>query len=48
MMTDFELDMTLMYTFHDALRRDLEPFAQMSARSEGWDLFERFGTCQCW
>jgi hypothetical protein len=41
MTTDFELDMTMMYAVHDALRRDLQPVAQMTARSEGWDFFER-------
>jgi Hemerythrin HHE cation binding domain len=42
-MTDnFKLDMTMMYAFHDALRRDLEAITQMTARSDGWDLFERF------
>jgi hypothetical protein len=40
-MTDFTLDMTMMFAFHDALRRDLTRVAQMEARSEGWDLFER-------
>ena len=42
MTTDFELDMTMMYAVHDALRRDLQPVVQMTARSEGWDFFERF------
>jgi Hemerythrin HHE cation binding domain len=42
MTADFELDMTMMFAFHDALRRDLEPVARMTARSAGWDLFERF------
>jgi hypothetical protein len=32
--------MTMMYAFHDALRRDLKQIAQMEARSDGWDLFE--------
>ena len=41
-MTNYELDMTTMFAFHDALRRDLDPIARMTARSEGWDLFERF------
>jgi len=41
MTTDFELDMTMMYAVHDALRRDLQLVAPMTARSEGWDLFER-------
>ena len=42
-MTDnFKLDMTMMYAFHDALRRDLEPVAQMRTRSEGWAVFKRF------
>ena len=34
--------MTMMLTFHAALRRDLDRIAQMTARSEGWDRFERF------
>lgn len=42
MTADFKLDMTMMYAYHDALRRDLDSVAQMTARSEGWDLFERF------
>jgi hemerythrin-like domain-containing protein len=33
--------MTMMLAVHDALRRDLERVAQMDARSEGWDFFER-------
>ena len=37
---DYQLDMTMMYAFHDALRRDLKQIAQMDGRSEGWDLFE--------
>jgi hypothetical protein len=41
-MTAFKLDMTMMYAYHDALRRDLVPVTQMTARSDGWDLFERF------
>jgi hypothetical protein len=40
-MTDFELDMTMMVAIHDALRRDLDQVAQIDARCEGWDLFER-------
>jgi Hemerythrin HHE cation binding domain len=39
---NFRLDMTNMYAFHDAFRRDLVPIAEMTARSDGWDLFERF------
>jgi Hemerythrin HHE cation binding domain len=42
MTTNFKLDMTMMYAVHDAFRRDLVPVTQMTARSEGWDLFERF------
>jgi hypothetical protein len=42
MTTSTKLDMTMMYTFHDALRRDLKAVAQMTARSDGWDMFERF------
>jgi hypothetical protein len=37
---NYRLDMTMMYAFHDALRRDLKQVAQMEARSNGWDLFE--------
>ena len=40
-MTDFTLDMTMMFAIHDALRRDLEDVAQVHARTEGWDLFDR-------
>jgi hypothetical protein len=40
-MTDFELDMSMMFAIHDALRRDLGRVAQMTARTEGWDLFAR-------
>ncbi|MGH9033264.1 MAG: hemerythrin domain-containing protein [Acidimicrobiia bacterium] len=40
MKTDYKLDMTVMYAFHDALRRDLEQVARMERRSDGWDLFE--------
>lgn len=42
MNTNFKLDMTMMYAFHDALRHDLERVARMTARTEGWDVFERF------
>jgi iron-sulfur cluster repair protein YtfE (RIC family) len=37
---DHQLDMVIMYAFHDALRRDLKEIAQMEAHSDGWDLFE--------
>jgi len=40
MTTDHQLDMTMMYAFHDALRRDLGRIAQMETRTDGWDLFE--------
>jgi Hemerythrin HHE cation binding domain len=40
MIDDHQLDMVMMYAFHDALRRDLKQIAQMEARSDGWDLFE--------
>jgi hypothetical protein len=40
--SNYKLDMTTMFAYHDALRRDLEPVAQMAARSEGWDLFKTF------
>jgi Tfp pilus assembly protein FimV len=39
-MPNHQLDMTMMYAFHDALRRDLKQIAQMETRSDGWDLFE--------
>jgi len=42
MHTDYKLDMTTMFAYHDALRRDLEAVALMTARSEGWDRFKRF------
>jgi hemerythrin-like domain-containing protein len=42
MTANFKLDMTMMYAFHDALRRDLEVVRQMTARSDGWDVFQRF------
>jgi Hemerythrin HHE cation binding domain len=42
MNADYKLDMTTMFAYHDALRRDLEPVAHMTARSEGWDRFTRF------
>jgi Hemerythrin HHE cation binding domain len=40
MTKDHQLDMVMMYAFHDALRRELKQIAQMEARSDGWDLFE--------
>ena len=39
--TDFKLDMTMMFAFHDALRRDLAQVTRMETRTDGWDLFER-------
>lgn len=42
MTANFKLDMTMMYAYHDALRRDLARVAHLAARSDGWDLFERF------
>jgi hypothetical protein len=42
MNADYKLDMTTMFAYHDALRRDLGPLAQTTARSDGWDLFKRF------
>jgi len=41
MTQDFKLDMTMMFAFHDALRRDLDRAAGLTTRTEGWDLFER-------
>jgi hemerythrin HHE cation binding domain-containing protein len=40
MTKDDRLDLTAMYAFHDALRRDLKHIAHMQGRSDGWDLFE--------
>jgi iron-sulfur cluster repair protein YtfE (RIC family) len=42
MTSTYKLDMTTMFAYHDALRRDLEPVAVMTGRSEGWDLFKKF------
>jgi hypothetical protein len=36
----FQLDMTMMFATHDALRRDLDRAAALSRRTAGWDLFE--------
>jgi Hemerythrin HHE cation binding domain len=38
----FQLDMTMMFATHDALRRDVERAAKISTRTPGWDLFARF------
>lgn len=51
--TSFRLDMTMMYAFHDALRRDLERLARITARVDddprhilrtavGWQLFTTY------
>ena len=40
MTREFKLDMTMMFAYHDALRRDLKQISQMEARSDGWELFE--------
>jgi hypothetical protein len=42
MTSGYKLDMTTMFAYHDALRRDLDQVAQMTARCEGWELFKRF------
>jgi len=42
MTSTYKLDMTTMFAYHDALRRDLGPVALMTGRSEGWDLFKKF------
>jgi Hemerythrin HHE cation binding domain len=42
MTSNYKLDMTTMFAYHDALRRDLGPVARMTARSAGWDLFKKF------
>jgi hemerythrin len=50
---NFKLDMTIMYAVHDALRRELERIARISARmdddpqrvlrtSVGWEMFKTF------
>ena len=36
----FTLDMTMMFAFHDALRRDVDHIARLRDRTEGWNLFE--------
>lgn len=49
----FKLDMTMMYAFHDALRRDLERIARIAARRDddprrllrtaaGWEMFKAY------
>jgi hypothetical protein len=40
-MTDFTLDMTMMFATHDALRRDLTHLAGLDARNRGWSTFEQ-------
>jgi hypothetical protein len=40
-MTDFTLDMTMMFAIHDAFRRDLEQIAQSDSRTDGSDFFVR-------
>jgi hypothetical protein len=40
-MTEFRLDMTMMFAIHDALRRDLAQVAQLDAPNEGWNFFEK-------
>lgn len=42
MTSNDKLDMTTMFAYHDALRRDLKPVTRMTGRSEGWDVFRRF------
>jgi hemerythrin-like domain-containing protein len=50
---NFKLDMTFMYVFHDALRRDLERIARFTARGSddpsqvlrgaaGWEMFKKY------
>ena len=50
---DFKLDMTYMYVFHDALRRDLERIARYTAKGSddprrmlrsaaGWEMFKKY------
>jgi hypothetical protein len=40
-MTEFTLDMTMMFATHDALRRDLERVAKLDERNEGWNVFQQ-------
>jgi hypothetical protein len=40
-MTEFNLDMTVMFAIHDALRRDLAEFERSRERTEGWRIFEQ-------
>jgi hemerythrin-like domain-containing protein len=51
--TNFTLDMTYMYVFHDALRRDLERIARFTNRTSddpsrvlrsaaGWEMFKKY------
>lgn len=53
MSQQYRLDMTMMFAIHDALRRELERIAQVTARVDedprhvlstaaGWELFKRF------
>lgn len=50
---NFKLDMTYMYVFHDAIRRDLERIARFTARGSdeptrmlrsaaGWEMFKKY------
>lgn len=38
-MTEFTLDMTMMFAIHDALRRDLARVGQLESSNDGWSLF---------
>jgi hypothetical protein len=38
-MTEFTLDMTMMFAIHDALRRDLTRVGQLESSNDGWILF---------
>lgn len=40
-MTNFNLDLSGMFTIHGALRHDLERVTKMEGRTEGWDVFRR-------
>jgi hypothetical protein len=40
-MTEFDLDMTMMFAIHDALRRDLVQVEQSDERTAGWSTFEQ-------
>jgi hypothetical protein len=40
-MTEFTLDMSMMFAIHDALRRDLTRVGHLEESNDGWSLFRR-------